>query len=320
VERAGRGVDQAQLDTELFDVRWEVDDAFFQALFLQERLKETSLMIEDLGARLEEARAGVAAGTVLSGDASLLEAELLTVRQQERSLQASRRAALGILERLTRRSFGDEVVMAEPRLAARLEPIVPVLSTMVVDLPDTLRRHPRFAVFEQREHELDQRIALVESGAMPILSAFGDASYANPGLRLFDDTFKGEWLVGLKLRWTPWDWDDRSHQIDELRVQVLKLDVERRSFEQALVRTLQPWLQGLQRLQDALATDESIIALREAVVDQARAQYAERAIPASRYVDARTELSRARVNQTVHRAELSQTRAAILLTLGMEID
>lgn len=320
VQRARQGVLEARLETDLFDVRWKVNTAFFQALALQESLKEIALVIEDLQAQLVETRARVAAGTALRGDAALLEAEVLSAEQRQQSLRSDRRAALDVLERLTHRSLADEVVLVRPRIARRLNAILPVLNASTLELPDSLRVHPRFRILEERRRELDRRMKEVGTGDMPTVSAFAEASYANPGQRQFEDRFDDEWRAGVQLRWTPWDWGDRSRRIEELRVQELELGIERRSLEQSLLRALRSPLRSVEHLQDTLATDSQIIALREVVAEQTRVQFEERAIPASRYVDARTDLSRARVDRAVHRAQLAQARAVILMTLGMEID
>ena len=52
---------------------------------------------------------------------------------------------------------------------------------------------------------------------------------------------------------------------------------------------------------------------------QARAQLAERAIPVSRYTDARTDVLEARVARARHRVELARAQTRYLLILGAEL-
>jgi hypothetical protein len=82
---------------------------------------------------------------------------------------------------------------------------------------------------------------------------------------------------------------------------------------------VQDELADMERLERALETDERIIALREQVERQARAQFEERAITAAAYVDARTDLQAARLLRQRHRVELARTRASYLTTLGIEL-
>jgi|GEM_PF-305376 len=324
VERAGLAVAEAQLQNELFGVRWEVAGAFFKALALQEHAREMDVLIADLGARLAEMRVRVAAGAALDVDAALLEAETLGLEQQLDALLADRRAAFVVLRRLTGQEFADDAVLALPMIDDQVDSLPssfpPGAAPNGADLPDNLRSHPQFAVFAARHAQIDRRIAVAETRKRPRASAFGNLSYGRPGYQQFAEDFHDYWRVGIRLDWSPWDWRDRSFEVATLQVQQRIITTEEEAFAERLLREVQYPLQTIEQVRTALATDTKIIELREKVAERAETRFAERAIPASDYVDARTDLLIARVNHALHRAQLAQAQAEYLMTLGMEIE
>jgi hypothetical protein len=75
-------------------------------------------------------------------------------------------------------------------------------------------------------------------------------------------------------------------------------------------------LESIDRLEQLIATDDQIVTLREVVEQAALAQLEEGTITATQYLDRRTELERARLDQRQHTVELARARAAYLTTLG----
>lgn len=312
VERAELGAARAELAARLYPLRAEVMEAYFDALLLQERRRELSTLITDLEARLVEVRAGVRAGAALPGDTAAVRAEMLRAMQQRAEVAADRLAALAVLGRLTGRDISGSDVLSVPDLEDAMaghgvaEPAVP-------------RVHPRYAVFEARRERLAREEAAARRRSRPTVSAFGRVAYGRPGLEQFTDDFHDYWLAGLRFDWTPWDRGATRRSLEALRIRREILDTEEAAFSERLLREVERPLQSIHRLRSALDLDEQIIALREQVERQARAQFAERAIAASTYVDARTDLQEARLALLRHRAELARAQAHYLTTLGVPL-
>lgn len=307
VEQAQLTAARAELAAQLYPLRMEVNEAFFAAFLLQERAREVGTLMEDLEARLALVRAQVRNGAALPGDTAALRAELLTVAQQRDELAADRRAALAVLGRLTGREVGEGDVLALP------------------DLPDPADEggapgaHPQYAVFAARRERLAAETALVRARTQPQVSAFGQLSYGRPGLAQFREDLHEYWMGGVRVRWTPWDWGNAERDRAVIDVQRQLVDTEEAAFTGRLRREVQDEVQTAARLRAALETDERIVALREQVERQARAQLEERAITPAAYVDARTDLQEARIARARHRVELARARARYLTTLGIEL-
>jgi outer membrane protein TolC len=311
--------DQASLRADLHDLRSQVADAYFAALTVQAQLDEVDLLVEDLDARLGEARDRVAEGAALPADTAAFRAEVLTAEQQRARLEAERRAALDVLERLTGRAIDDDALLVLPRVGERVQRIEEQLGAED-GLPDSLRVHPRFATFEAARAVQETRLALASAARAPRIAAFGRLAWGNPGYRQFSEDPHDYWRAGMQVQWQPFDWGRAGREAEEARVQQRIVDTREAAFADALLRAAATPRRRIAFLESALSTDGEIIALREVVEAQARARWDERAIPASQYTDARTDVLAARLALARHRIELVREQVRTLTILGMEIE
>ena len=318
LERTRLALSMSGLDAELYQVRVEVSEAYFGALLLQEALAETETLIEDLRSRQAEVRDRVASGAALPGDTALIGAELLRAAQQRDALGANHLAKLDQLAHLSGRPIAASDVLAVPDLSARVSALSSLLAGPAA-LPEDLRVHPRFDVFDAERQQLASEAGVLDSGGLPQLQAFGDLLYGSPGFQQFTEDLHDYWRTGVRLQWAPWDWGKRSRDREVLRLRATVVDTREDAFQEEIVRAVQLPLRSVEQLQAALLSDEAIITLREQVVRQARAQFEERAIPASIYTRARTDLNEARIARLRHRAELARAQARALMTLGLEL-
>jgi len=331
-ERVALEVARAELGAVLHPLRFQVNEAFFSAFLLQERQAATATLMEDLEARLSQLRVGVGAGTALPGDTAAVLAALLRAAQSGDEIAAERRAALVVLGALTGRAVAESDVLALPDLSAEVERVrsmarqVPPAGERAVGerragdgRPVVPRARPEYRRFAAERERLDRERAVVEAGTRPRVVAFGQAAYGRPGYRQFTSDPHGYWLAGIRFRWMPWRWGETARELELLRLQQSVVDTEEEAFTERLHREVQDELQTIARLRTALETDDRIIALREQVERQARAQLDERSITAAEYVDILTDLQDARIARQRHRAELARAEAQYLTTLGIEL-
>jgi outer membrane protein TolC len=94
VERAQLAESEAEVRTALFDLRREVNEAFFSAALLSERRRIIAATIAELEKRLQEASVRVREGAALPSDTAAIQATLLERRQDDAEVEADREAAL----------------------------------------------------------------------------------------------------------------------------------------------------------------------------------------------------------------------------------
>ena len=311
VERARLAESQAQVRTTLFALRQEVTDAFFTAAGLQERMSETDAAITDLSVRLREMVARFREGAALRGDTAAIAATLGERRQDRLALAADRGAALARLALLTGRPLAGDVMLVAPAMAALVADASRAL--------DSVRSRPEFEQFAATRQRLEEQSRLATALDRPRVSAFARLGYGRPGLNALSSDFQSYWLAGVRFHWTPFNWGTTSRDQELLSLEREVVATNEAAFARSLARQAQPTLATIARLDSTLALDEGIIALREQVAREARAQLAEGVITAATYVDKSTDLLVARLRRVQHRVALDQARATLLNTLGVEV-
>ena len=311
VERARLAESQAQVRTTLFALRQEVTDAFFAAASLQERMSETDASIAELSARLREMVVRFREGAALRGDTAAIAATLDERRQDRLALAADRGAALARLALLTGRPIAGDAILVAPATAA----VVAEASRGL----DSLRSRPEFEQFAATRQRLEEQGRLATAQDRPRVSAFARLGYGRPGLNALSSDFQSYWLAGVRFHWTPFNWGTTSRDQELLSLEREVVATNEAAFARSLARQAQPTLATIARFDSTLALDEGIIALREQVAREARAQLAEGTITAATYVDKSTDLLVARLRRVQHRVALDQARATLLNTLGVEV-
>ena len=310
VEHAQTAESQARVRTALYSIGETVNSAFFTALRSQGQISALRTTLTDIEAQLVVAEARVKAGTALQSESDALRAELLRRRQAMAEQEAARKAAIAILSDLVGQHLDTAAPLSIPDMSAEVA---------AARTSQSLRNRPEYEQFERSRDVLEHMDDALSAQNKPRLSAFGRAGYGRPGLNPLSDRFDNYWLTGVQLQWTPWNWGvtSRDRQISALQRDIVI--TEERAFTASLRRATEQDLASIDRLEGALAQDEEIIALREKILTETRARYAEAVITSAEYVDRQTDELAARLNRIAHRVELSQARAHLLSTLGIEV-
>jgi outer membrane protein TolC len=311
VEQARNAESQSALDVSLYELRSDVNSAFFSAFLFEKREAEYQALLGDLEARLTAVRARVEAGTALGRDAAEIDAERVRAGLQRDEARASRRASLAILADLIGRPVDTTAVLALP--AGEPERAYPA----DLDTIAALRRRPEFEQFRRSRERIDKEIAYTAVENRPKVFAFGQAGVGLPGYDQFRSTSDAFYQVGLKVKWQPWTWRSAGRTAEAYRLQQDIVKTEEQALGRSLARSVATDLEDIARLKAALADDERIVSLRTEVERQARAQYDEGAITTPDYVETRTDVLEARLTLERHRVELAQARSRYLTTLGI---
>ncbi|MEO8218223.1 MAG: TolC family protein [Acidobacteriota bacterium] len=310
-ERARLAESQARIGTALYALRREVNEAFFTAAELQEREARVGETIKDLEARLHEAKLRVDQGVALPSEGAAIEIALLQRRQDVSELRANRRAALARLSELSGRALAIDDPLILPTLTAEF--------TETRASAETLRVRPEFALYDRTRDRLEAQKNLTLSEQHARVSAYGRAGYGKPGLNFLADDFHPYALAGIRLQWRPWDWgkSERERKVLALQQEASRADEE--AFARSLDRSIQTDLAAVDRLNESIATDERIVALRELIAGETGARYDEHVVTAAEYIDKQTDVLEARLAIAGHRLELARAQANVLNLLGVEI-
>jgi outer membrane protein TolC len=311
LEEARHAESQAALNVSLYQLRSDVNSAFFSAFLLDKRAAEYEALVTDLDARLSAVRARVEAGTALGRDAAEIEAEWVRAGLQRDEARASRRASLAILADLVGHPIDTGAVLVLP--AEEPERTHPA----DLDTIAALRRRPEFDQLLKSRDRLGREAAYASVENRPKVLAFGQAGVGLPGLDQFRTSSDAFWQAGVKVEWRPWTWGSAGKTAAAYRLEQDVVATEEQALGRSLARAVATSLEDIGRLKAALADDQRIVALRTEAERQARAQYDEGAITTPDYVETRTDVLEARLILERHRVELAQARSNYLTTLGI---
>ena len=123
----------------------------------------------------------------------------------------------------------------------------------------------------------------------------------------------------MQLEWTPWNWGTTAREREVLAIQQQVVATEEAAFAERVRRTTAGDLATIDRLERALASDDTIIALRERILRETRLRFTEGVVTSAEWVDRQTDALAARLARATHRVELAQARARFLTSVGIEV-
>ncbi|HEX5829366.1 MAG TPA: TolC family protein, partial [Gemmatimonadaceae bacterium] len=220
-------------------------------------------------------------------------------------------AALTVLGELTGRVVAESDVLALPDLEAEV-------ARARATLPE-LRARPEYEWFARSREALGRQEEAVAAQDRPRLFAFGRAGYGRPGLNPLARAVDEYWLAGVQLEWTPWNWGTTRREREELAIRQRIVATEEAAFTESIRRGVANDVAAIDRLARSLEADDTIIALRERILGEARLRFGEGVVTSAEYVDRETDLLAARLARATHRVELAQARARFLTLLGLEV-
>ncbi len=307
--RAALDEARARIDTALYAVRTEVNEAFFGALDAAARLTALDARIRALEALHAVATARVREGAALPGEARAIEAALVERRRDRASLEARRRAALARLQQAA--NLPEPIAdLTAPSLDAAVEDARARLAT--------LRARPEFRQFDRARDRLSAAEEGIDAARKPRVAAFARAGAGKPGLDFIADKWSAYWLAGIQLQWAPVTWGKAGRERETLALEREIVRADEAAFAARLARTAASELADIDRLEAMLAADAQVLALRDAVERETRIRWQERVIPLQEYLDRSGERLDAELALAARRVELAAARARLLTTLGLE--
>ena len=281
-----------------------VDQTYFSILLLDEQEKLIHVAMEEVQSRLGKVRVGIENGAVLPSNADVLDAELIGMEQTLTDIRHSRAAAIYTLGSF----IGLEL---EPTLALKLPEFT--------DLPEfkTWQR-PEFKLFSLQQKRLEDQQKLMGIKLMPRFFAFGNLGYGRPGLNMLSDSFEPFAMLGVRLNWNFWDWNITKKNKEVLDIQKQITDTQQQNWELNQNVMLNTARQEVLKIENQLAADFRIVALRQSVTKASASQLDSGVITASDYLTEQNALTKAQLNQVIHKIMLQRARLNYLTVMGFK--
>lgn len=285
---------QQQVAVNLYTLKSRINQNYFSVLLFQEQKNLLLSKMEELDARLKEANTGVKYGAVLPASEQILNAEQLKLEQQISQTNFDRKKALNNLSLLLSQNIDANTTLSNPD----------VLVSSEID-----SQRPELELFDLQETQLESSKEVISKSNYPKVFGFAQAGYGNPGLNMLDNSFQDFYMVGLKLNWNVFDWGKTKEKKQAIDISKEIVTTEKETFVLNNEMQQKEAESDINKYESMLQKDAEIIALREKVLQATTSQLQNGTITSSEYITELNNLYEAKIDQQLHKIQLSLAKA-----------
>ncbi|WP_372754154.1 TolC family protein [Labilibaculum sp.] len=297
VEKKNSEVAIKDLEIQMYQLRERVDAAFFGI----QLVRKNKLVILDkkktISKRLFQIQSAVENGLVLAANLNVLKAELLLIDQQIQELDSYEASSFSALSQLMGRRISKDAKLKMTNYSEK------------ETLANGERIRPEYQFYSSQKSLLDAQNDLLKKDRYPVISAFGELGYGNPGYNLYNDGFDSYYMIGAKLSWNIFDWKSNQRKQTQISIQKNLVDTKELSFTQNRLIELEKESAQINKFRVLLQKDEAIIDLQEQISRSSASQLDNGVITSSDYLDDLNKEIQAKLNKEYHAIQLQQSFA-----------
>ena len=283
-------VQEAQTETNLYQVCKRVNEMYFSLLLLDEQIRLNDDVKALLLSSEKKLAAMVKGGTAATSDFDNVKAERLSVAQQNENLKSQRQ----MLQRMLSVFCGIEV--SNPEKPAAVE-----ASASASNRPEIRLFDNQLKLAEVQEKALDAKLR-------PKLGLYAQGYYGYPGLNMFEDMISRKWslngIVGIKLSWNVGALYTHKNDKAKLKAQRELIENAREVF---LFNNNMEQIQqteNVSRYRTMMQGDDEIIALRTNVRKAAESKLAHGIIDVNSLLREINNENAAKTQQAIHEIDM----------------
>lgn len=293
-------IDLQKATVELYQLRKRINELYFGILLIDAQMEETRLLGAAIQTGIDETMVAISNGVALNSAADNLTAELLKVHQRMIELKATRQGYSDMLALFTGQPSGMHLLLKRPSPQRFLETI----------------NRPELKLFDLQQRAFDVQKKLLTTKNIPRLSLFFQGGIGRPGLNMLNNDFQGYYIGGVRLNWNITGYYTYKSERKTLAVRQREIAVQEETFlfNTRLLMTQQQ--SEIRKVQELIATDKSIIALREKVRQTTQHQLQYGTATTNDYLLAVNAEDQARQNLILHEIQLLMTAYNARITSG----
>jgi len=298
--------DQQAVATDLDNLNRQVNQYFFGVLLQRARERTLLVSLDNLTSKIGQLEAGVRHGVVLESELAKLQVEALRLQSQIEQTRGNARALVRTLGNLIGEDLPLDVSLETP--AFQDFGFTPAIDRQELRL------------FEAQQSQILANEQLLTASRRPKVNAFAQAGvgYPNP-LNFFDTQISPFAIVGLRVQWKIFDWNQTKNNRQLLTVQSQIVENQRQVFEKNLNVVEDKFREDLATLEGQLQRDQEIVQLQGAILRQTSAQLDQGVITSSDYLEQVNAETQARLDLETHRLQIQQLQADYLTHKGLPL-
>jgi outer membrane protein TolC len=303
IDMAGYEMEMQQVEVELHRLKENVNTVYFSIILMQENEKLLIVLLDELNNKLKDVDAAVEYGVALSSDRDVLRAEIIRVEQQIEETAIQKEAFIKILSELISEELPGHIALATPGHVVSSAPYNPL--------------RPELVMYDIQKSILEKNKDLITSTWRPKFSGFGQLGYGNPGLNMLQDDWTPFYIVGARMSWQIWNWNQNKKEKQILGLRQEIVDRKQETFDKNLNVALEQYLADIRKYESLLLKDLEVIDLRVNIAKTASSQYDNGVITSSDLVSRLNEEAQAKLNMEVHKVKLAKAKVDYLTSLGI---
>ena len=295
-------INQQNLDVELYSLKQKINDIYFTLFLLQENKKLIEVAKEEINTQLKKVVSGINNGVILKSNSYALEAEIIKLEQGQIEIENGIITAFKILNEYCGTKFSEASLM-----------ILPEQLTSSVSLENN---RPELQLFEFQKQKLNASKELISSKTKPKMYGFGQIGYGNPALNMFSDEFDSFYIVGAKISWNIWNWNQNRNDKQIFDIQSKIVDSQKESFAKNITIAGNKNISDISNYELLIEKDIEIIKLRKKIKETAASQLTNGIITSSEYLSELNAETQAKLNLEYHKIQLIKAKINYLTITG----
>lgn len=289
-------ISQANLEVEIWNVRRQLDEVFFNTILLQKQLETTNVLLKDLNEQLELVRSRVKNGVLLPGNEYVMQAEILKIKQRKIQINEAIKAGYQVINFITGMEVSEQTTLELPEEEG------------LVNLEIEEIQRPELMMFDAQKKMLGVQDKINSTQKLPQISAFANTAYGRPGYNVFDDDLHVYWMIGLKANWS-----FKSFRNSDKKSSIVELEQQNVSAsEDAFSRQVQSGLAKVRgqisAIEEQIKLDREVIELRKKVAEEKKNELQQGVITSTEYITELNAHNKSQLDLNLHQIQLLQAK------------
>lgn len=263
-----------KLETEIDNIKSEILDLFYSALQVQEKIKILGLTREILQEKVSLIESGIRNGIMMESDLDLVNIEVMGIDQEIKAADLLRKSLLTILGQKCGLELDENTALVQSNYSFK----------------KSESERKELELFELQKNSLDAGRVMKDKTRMPVVFAFGQFGYGNPGLNMLNDQFDTYYYMGAGLKWNIWDWGTTRKEKENLLFQSRMVDNRKAEFLSGIRSALTAKESIIQTHIENIAAMEELVKLRREITGIYASRLNEGILQPSDYIEVTNQL------------------------------
>ena len=290
------------IENEIYKLKERVNLLYFNILILKKNKELLEVSKKDIGLKLQKIESGVKNGMINESNADNLKAEIIKIDQKIIEIQTSESANIEMLKELCGIEITDNAIFTNPEI---------VVNTSIFE-----NNRPELKTFEINKTRLSATQNVLSSKLMPKLYGFGQLGYGRPGLNMLSNDFQSFYIIGAKLSWNIWNWNQTQNEKKILEIQKDIINNNKEVYQKNMKMAYHRDKAEIEKFTGLILKDIEIINLKTKIAKNSSSQFDNGYITSNDYLNDVNAETMAKMNYEIHKIQLVKAKFDYMVNLG----